>query len=228
MQYLKWIICFIGMLFLSYLPINAADKIDTIHCFTKYSTASLYSYKHIRINKKINQSKIALVDSIFNLFKPKYPDLSFYFINEDNIRAFISNECIYISAGLVNSKYINTESIILILAHEVGHVYDSVCNNPRIVNCNTICIKCASDFCSHHEQVADFSATRLILPTVFSTDVTAKIIQKGVPAIIEFISKEKGYTEAGYHKDVACRDSTFKAGSEKNIPIPKCKNDNCK
>ncbi len=196
-----------------------------MECFTKYSDIN-FKIPISNFNKESDFRKFKMADSIIEIFKDSFSDITIFFDKNDYSIKVRNDESNYIhfTAGLVRSIYIEKEGLIIILAHELGHIYGiDTCN----VTCKNIdCSNCEGR-CILNEQLYDYCATNVIIPKICKKSIQKRILDEGVIQIKNFITKEQGYNQIGYHKDTICRVATYISGYNLQ-PIPICKKIYCK
>ncbi len=203
---------------------------SAVICF--YKVEKEYSNTFVKINDMAatDTVKFRLLDSLIPLFK-NYDKKIIFDRKENKILAYVSakGDYIYISGGVVKSRYIGKEGLLLMIGHEIGHLFGAVCSNNHDCykkRCNVNCKKCFYENCIAYEQQADYYATKRIIPDVLPANELNATISKGIRQIMDFITLESGYMQNGYHIDTACRKITLQCGYDKK-PIPSCKVDYC-
>lgn len=209
------------------------DKNITLHdfnktyvvynCFYKFNDSNFTDYKILKADNEIQNRKLQKADSIISIFNNinEFKDFEICRIKNNRIFAGVlpNFKVIQIYDGIVLSKYIDIEALIIIISHELAHVISVRCNNGHLCvknECTNKCNNCFSKRCIAGEPLADYNAVKYIIPYICSqgTEKYNQIIIKGINQIDSFLKYESGYEGSGYHTNIDCRINVFKSSFE--------------
>jgi hypothetical protein len=158
-----------------------------------------------------------LVNYLFKLFNGFYPDVTFYLDQENdtpNAYSFIeyNKPHVVVTGGLVVLDAIKFESLALIIAHELGHLYGGPPKGPNGYTCT---------------GMADFAATAAIIPYVWSGRFAVEVLRPAlyqITALFSYIRDEHRDGRAGdtcVYISIDCRKKALEGGAFTKV-LPQC------
>jgi hypothetical protein len=154
---------------------------------------------------------------LFKLFKGFYPDVHFFLDEENelpNAYSFIQYGIpfVVVTGALIRTQAVMFESLAVIIAHELGHLYGGNPKNPKGYTCT---------------GMADFAAISAILPNVWFGLYSAPIVSSGIEQIekiFNFISPKHRKGVPGnrcMYISIDCRIASMKAAANTRM-LPEC------
>lgn len=172
-------------------------------------------YKNAPRQSPASDAGRELAKHLFKQFKGFYPNVVFYFDNENempNAFSFIEYDIpfVVVTGGLVRTDAVKYEALAYIIAHELGHLYGGSPTNDRGYSCT---------------GQADYAAITAVMPYVWIGLSSVPVFKKGIEQIKELFSYISPEHAKGENKcmniSIDCRLRTMDAAT-KLLPLPEC------